>query len=72
VSFLRNVVAFGFGVGFGIGDRRFSESRIALAPGDLLRAEKAIDGVERDDIGQRGAIEIREDDDADFFAGKKT
>src|SRR6267154_2714307 len=68
--FLTDVVAFGFGVGFGLATGGF-RIEIALAPGDLLRAEKAIDGVERDDIGQRGAIEIREDDDADFFAGKK-
>ena len=68
--FLAEVVTFGFGVGFGLAAGGF-RIEIALAPGDLLCAEKAIDGVERDDVGQRGAVEIREDDDADFFAGKK-
>src|SRR2546430_641367 len=68
--FLTKVVAFGFGVGFGLAAGGF-RIEIALAPGDLLDAENAIDGVERDDVGQRGAVEIREDDDADFFIGKK-
>src|SRR5882724_10109970 len=68
--FLTKVVAFGFGVGFGLAAGGF-RIEIALAPGDLVGTEKAIDGVERDDVGQRGAVEIREDDDANFFIGKK-